>query len=93
MHLEVQLALPDRDRRARGGLGLDGVEEAVDRAELQAGHPVEVGHAAGPLEHLPGRAAAAVAVAERHQRPVAPAVLVEVALDERPARAGSIMAL
>ena len=87
VRLEVQLAPPHRDGRARRGLGLDVVEEPVGRAELEAGHAVEVGHAAGPLDHLPRRPAAAVAVAERHQRPVAPAVLVEVAAREpRPAR-------
>ena len=53
----------------RADLGLDGVEEVGRRARLDVRHPVEVADAAQPLEHLAGRPAAAVAVAERHQRP------------------------
>ena len=43
-----------------------------------------------PLEHLAGRAAAAVAVAVRHQRPVAPAVVLEVALGVEHLRRGDL---
>ena len=55
-------------------------EELVGRAHRHARHAVEVGHPVGPLHHLPRRPAAAIAVAERHQRPVAPPVFLEVGL-------------
>ena len=79
MGLEVELAAPHRHRRAGGDLGVDAVEEVAGRAELDRRHAVEVGHPPLPLEHLARRAAAAVAVAERHQRPSAPRVLGEAA--------------
>ena len=86
MGLEVQLAAPHRHRRAGGDLGVDVVEELGGRALLDARHAVEVGEPAQPLEHLAGRPATAVAVAERHQRPAAPLVLGEAARPSRPAR-------
>ena len=43
------------------------VEELGGRALLDARHPVEVGEPAQALDHVPGRAAAAVAVAIGHQ--------------------------
>ena len=81
MHLEVELAPPDGHGCAAGRLPFDVGEELVDRPQLQPGNAIEVGHAPSALDHLPRRPATAVAVAKGRQRPVAPPVIVEVALD------------
>ncbi len=80
VHLEVQLAVPHRDRGTSRGLGLDRVEELRHRAQPHLRQPVEIRHPVGPAEHLPGGTTATVAVAVGHQAPVAPGVLAEVAL-------------
>ena len=62
--LEVQLTL-DRPRRAE--VLLEAVEELARRRELHARDALQVAGAARHLEHLRGRPAAAVAVAEHEQ--------------------------
>ena len=79
VRLEVQLAAPDRNRGTRIDLGFDPLEELIGCADFQRQVRIDRGEPAGPLEHLAGRAAAAVAVTERHQRLCAPAVVAEVA--------------
>ena len=76
--LEVQLAAPHGHGRAEMDLALDVVEELRRRTDLDPWRAVEVGQPACTFEHLARRTTAAVAVAERHQRPVAPPVLGEV---------------
>ncbi len=78
VRLEVQLAAPHRHRRAEMDLALDVAEELGRRTDRDAWRAVEVGQPPRSLEHLARRSATAVAVSERHQRPVAPAVLGEV---------------
>ena len=56
----------------------------LDRAACRRGRR----SAPQPLEHLPRRPAAAVAVAERHQRPVAPGVLGEAVAPTSASSAG-----
>ena len=77
MGLEVQLAVPHRHGRPRRRLGLDVLEEARRRAELDVGQRIEVGEPGGAGEHLARRPAAAVAIAVGDQRDVAPGVLGE----------------
>ena len=78
VRLEVQLAAPHRHRRAEMDLALDVAEELGWRTDRDAWCAVEVGEPPRALEHLARRSATAVAVSERHQRPVTPAVLGEV---------------
>ena len=80
VHLEVQLARPHRYRSAGRGLAFDVAEELLGGADCDTRSTVEIGHAPRPFHHLPGRAAASVAVTEGHQRPVAPPVIFEVAV-------------
>ena len=85
--LEVQLAAPHRHRCARRRSRPRRGRRTRRRCPCSTSrHPVEVGQPAQPLEHLAGRPAAAVAVAERHQRPVAPRVLGEPVAPSRPSR-------
>ena len=67
VELEVHLADPDRQRGVlvHGGVGLGEPVGDLDRAER--GHDGEVGELPLAVEHLLGRAAAAVAVAEGEQ--------------------------
>ena len=67
VELEVDLADPDRQRGVlvHGGVGLGEPVGDLDRAER--GHDGEIGELPLALEHLLGRAAAAVAIAEGQQ--------------------------
>ena len=67
--LQVQLAGPHRERRR---VGFDGGEEGRRRLEGDGGNAVERTDPLGRLEHLPGGAAAAVAVAEGVDRALLP---------------------
>ena len=80
VHLEVELAAPHGYRRTGGHLQFHLSEELGGGSHLQPGSTIEVLEAACSFDHLAGGAAATVAMAERHQRPVAPAVVLEVAL-------------
>ncbi len=80
VHLEVQLAGPHGYGCPNRCLGLDVFEELIGRADRDGRHAVEVGHPPGTFHHLPRRTATTVAVTERHQRPVAPTVLLEICL-------------
>ena len=80
VRLEVELAAPHRHRRAGCRLGLDVLEERTRRTDLDVRHAVEIGEAMGVREHLARRSPAAVAEAERRERPLAPGMLGE-ALD------------
>ena len=66
VQLEVELADPGRSS-ALGHAALRPVEELVHAAEALGGHGREGGQLAGPLDHLPRRASAAVAVADREE--------------------------
>ena len=66
MELEIELADPGRSA-ALGHAALRPGEELVDAAEALGGHGREGGQLARPLDHLPRRPAAAVAVADREQ--------------------------
>ena len=63
--LEVELA---HDRPQIPRVGREVVEERIRRPQLRLRQPGEVAHPPQPLEHLRGRPAAAVAVAEDQQR-------------------------
>ena len=67
MGLEVQLATPHRDWGPAGSLGLDVFEEPRRGAELDAWQRVEVGETGSPRQHLAGRTAPAVSIAEGDQ--------------------------
>ena len=80
MHLEVQLACPNGNRRTGGHFLFDVIEELVRRSDGDGRDAIEIGHAPGAFQHLARWSTAAVSVAERHQRPRAPTVLLEVPL-------------
>ena len=66
MQLEVELADPGRGA-ALGHAALRPGEELVDAAEALGRQGREGGQLAGPLDHLPRRPSAAVAVADGEQ--------------------------
>ena len=82
VHLEVQLTRPHRHRGTSRDLLIESGEEVVGGPHREPRCSVEVGESAPALDHLAGRSATTVPVAVRHQAPIAPAVLLEVALAE-----------
>ncbi len=75
---EIQLAVPHGHSRTADDLGLDVGKELVGRAGPHLRGAGKVVESSRAFDHLACRAAAAVAVAVRHQRPIAPAVVAKV---------------